>query len=209
MAPGGRPCLVVDPLHVASLARDGRRPHGTCRGVRGGAPRGGLGLGRPGRLLGVALCEIRCEAVLPGGSRAVHQRGQMFSPTRVSPMPCNSSKTGGRPMADGSSIARTMRHWLFRSANRRLSRAGGTRSERCGCSVGTSDNHSSPGPVTEGLPCDGGPRLPLPVSASSGCWEPPEPVRCGSVVQRCEGRRRSAAGKECWCRRARRNRRRT
>jgi len=57
-------------------------------------------------------------------------------------MPCILLRAGDRPTVDGFSIGRTMRRSPFRAANRRASRAGGTRSGRCGCSVGTSDEAS-------------------------------------------------------------------
>ena len=58
------------------------------------------------------------------------------SPTRAWAMPCVSSRAGGRPTVDGSSIARTTRRSPCRSANRWVNRAGGTRCGRCVCCGG-------------------------------------------------------------------------
>jgi len=62
--------------------------------------------------------------------------------TRVG-LPARSSKEGGRPTVDGSSMAHTTRRLPSRSANRWVSRVGGTRSGPCGCSVGTSEKEGS------------------------------------------------------------------
>ena len=43
----------------------------------------------------------------------------------------HSSRASGRATVDGFSIARTTRHWLCRSANQLVNRAGGTRSGHC------------------------------------------------------------------------------
>jgi len=66
----------------------------------------------------------------------------MFNPTHASTMPFILSRANGKLTADGFSIARTTRRWPCRPASQWVNRAGGTRSERCGFSIGTKDEGS-------------------------------------------------------------------
>ena len=59
------------------------------------------------------------------------------SPTHAFAMPCISSRADGSQTADGSSITPMTKLSPYLSGNQLASRVGGTRSARCGCSVGT------------------------------------------------------------------------